>query len=191
MTINIGLDDLLLISPMLCLFIFSLVPLTLKVLNNNQEPSASLTQASALMGVAIALFLTVLLKGEQSRAAFENALVFDGLSFWVGVVVLALVGVSLALMFEHAAIKGAHFSEQIFLALNAASGMLVLLWSNDLIVTFVGIETMSLALYLMIALGREEVLSKEAAFKYFILGSFASAILLYGISFVYGVTGTN
>lgn len=191
MAINIGLDDVLLISPLLILFLFSLAPLTLKLLNGNREPNSFVSQTITMMGLVVAAVVTVALKGEQSRMAFDNALIFDGMSYWVGLLVLIATGVSLFLMFEHAAIKGAQFSEQIFLTLNAAVGMLVLLWSNDLIITFIGIEIMSLALYLMIAMSREENLAKEAAFKYFILGSFASAILLYGISFVYGVTGTT
>ena len=75
--------------------------------------------------------------------------------------------------------------------LNAAIGMLVFVWANDLIVMFIGLELMSLCLYVLIAMSAEDKLSKESAFKYFVLGSFASAIMLYGISFIYGTAGST
>ncbi|CAM6000332.1 unnamed protein product [Sphagnum balticum] len=73
----------------------------------------------------------------------------------------------------------------------ACCGMLTLTSSNDLIVSFIGLEIMSIALYVLIGLGHEQQFSKEAAFKYFILGSFASAIFLYGIALVFGATGST
>ena len=57
--------------------------------------------------------------------------------------------------------------------------------------SFVGLETMSIALYVLISIGHEQEYSKEAAFKYFILGSFASAIFLDGVALVFGTTGTT
>lgn len=78
------------------------------------------------------------------------------------------------------------FADQVSLILSSALGMLIVAWSNDLIITFIGIELMSLALYVVIGLGLEQRLSKEAAFKSFVLGSFGSAILLYGIALIYG-----
>jgi NADH-quinone oxidoreductase subunit N len=69
--------------------------------------------------------------------------------------------------------------------------MVILIMSNDLIVTFIGIETMSLCLYILIAMSKEQTLAKEAAFKYLILGSFASAVFLYGTALLWGTTGTT
>src|SRR4029079_7337577 len=87
--------------------------------------------------------------------------------------------------------KGSSFAEHVFLILLSAVGMMTLTSAADLIVAFVGLEIMSIALYVLIGLGHEQQLSKEAAFKYFILGSFASAIFLYGIALVFGTAGST
>ncbi len=68
-------------------------------------------------------------------------------------------------------------------------GMLLMANANDLIMTFIGLETMSMALYIFAALFKTDAKSNEAGLKYFLLGSFASAFLLYGIALIYGVTG--
>ncbi|MEM7373605.1 MAG: NADH-quinone oxidoreductase subunit N [Bacteroidota bacterium] len=68
-------------------------------------------------------------------------------------------------------------------------GMILMANANDLIMTFIGLETMSICLYIFAALYKTDVASNEAGMKYFLLGSFASAFLLFGISLVYGITG--
>jgi NADH-quinone oxidoreductase subunit N len=70
-------------------------------------------------------------------------------------------------------------------------GMLVLVQATDLLTVFIGLEVMSLPLYLMIGMGHDAKLSKESAIKYFILGSFASALFLFGVSLIYGTSATT
>ena len=79
--------------------------------------------------------------------------------------------------------------EHYALLLTAALGAAVMVTANDLIVSFLGIETLSLSLYVLAASDRRRAASQEAGLKYFILGGFASAFLLYGIALVYGTTG--
>ena len=76
------------------------------------------------------------------------------------------------------------------LALFATLGMMVMISANHFIVVYIGIEMLSLSLYAMVALNRDSVLATEAAMKYFVLGALASGLLLYGISMIYGATGT-
>jgi NADH-quinone oxidoreductase subunit N len=187
------LQDLVCISPALFLFLGSLFPITFKIFNNNQEPNPIVALALALFGVLGALAMSFVLVGAGGAPyfAFSKALVFDGVSTFTSVVVCLITGVAAIMSRENRATSGAQFSEYLFLLLNSAMGMLLFAWSNDLIVTFISIEVMSLCLYLLIALSHEEQLSKEAAFKYFVLGSFASAIFLYGVAFIYGTTGTT
>jgi len=68
-------------------------------------------------------------------------------------------------------------------------GMILMANANDLMMTFIGLETMSICLYIFAALYKTDVRSNEAGLKYFLLGSFASAFLLFGISIIYGITG--
>lgn len=186
MPVQVSLSDIWLILPAIVLFVASLVPISIKVFTGNKEQPLFASLAQALIGVLIALTSVFTQWDNQTGFAFSQALVFDGISSWASAIVLLSAGVSMLLMFDNIQTKQHQFSEQLSLVLSATIGMLIVAWSNDLIVTFIGIELMSLALYVTIGLGEEQKLSKEAAFKYFVLGSFGSAILLYGISLIYG-----
>jgi NADH-quinone oxidoreductase subunit N len=188
MAMNVGLADILLISPMIALFLASLIPISIKVIRGNveQHPLATLTQA--LIGIVIAIGLLIVFGG-NGKTAFSSMLVFDGVTQWMGVIALAAAGGSMVMMYENPATTGKQFSELVFLALSSTVGMLILVSAVDLLMVFIGLEMMSLSLYIMIGMSHEEKLSKEAALKYFILGSFASAIFLYGVAFIFGSTG--
>lgn len=190
MKMNFGISDLILTSPLIVLFLISIVPITIKVLRGNREqhPTAALIQG--LCGLFAAAILLSMVCG-PGAFAFADALLFDGLTKWMGLIGLLAAGASLILMHDNPATNGEQFSELIFLTLSSVLGMLVLVSANDLLMVFIGLETMSLSLYLMIAMSHEQKLSKEAALKYFVLGGFASAFLLYGISFLFGSIGST
>jgi NADH-quinone oxidoreductase subunit N len=195
MTTHIGLLDLVRISPMIILFLASLIPISIKVIRGNEEQSAEATLFQGLGGLlaAVILHLTVYITiaDTNNPGVFAGALVIDGVSFWVGLIALLASGVALLLMYENPATTGNQFSELTFLTLSSVLGMQILVSASDLLVLFIGLEMMSLSLYLMIAMSHEQKLSKEAAFKYFLLGSFASALFLYGISFLFGTVGST
>ncbi|MGE0634377.1 MAG: NADH-quinone oxidoreductase subunit N [Pseudobdellovibrionaceae bacterium] len=190
MTIDIGLSDILLISPMIVMFLASLIPIFIKVMRGNVEQPAFATLVQCLGGIATAAGLLIVFSGE-SKLAFYQALIFDGLTMTMGFVALMAAAGACILLYENEATKGRQFSELMFLTMSSANGMLFLLAAQDLLMVFIGMEMMSLSLYLMIAMSHEEKLSKEAAFKYFILGGLASAIFLYGVSFIFGSAGTT
>ena len=81
-------------------------------------------------------------------------------------------------------------SEFFSLALFAVAGMMVLVSSHNMLTVYLGLELLSLSLYAMVAMDRDSKFAAEAAMKYFVLGALASGILLYGISMLYGATGT-
>lgn len=190
MQISLNWVDFFVVSPAIALFVASVFPPLIKVFSNNREPSNIVPYGCGMVGVIAAIVLTVGNWGIQ-RSAFEGAIVFDGISAMASLIILVITGVGLTFLRENPSTSRRQFSEVVFLLLNASVGMLMFAWSNDLIMTFVGIELMSLCLYILIALSEEDKLSKEAAFKYFILGSFASAVLLYGISFIFGSAGST
>lgn len=187
---NIGMADVFRLSPMIILFLASLIPITIKVLRGNTEqaPAATLFQGLGGLFASAILLATVytLLGGGAQSTAFARAIVIDGLTLWVGLVSLMGAAGALLLMYDNPATNGDQFSELVFLTLSSVLGMLLLVSAYDLLVVFIGLETMSLALYVMIGMSHEQKLSKESAFKYFVLGSFASALFLYGISFLFG-----
>lgn len=190
MEVKFSMLDLLLVSPAIALLVASLIPITIKVFRGNREQNPFATIIWAFIGLLTSAGLAILTY-DVSSSAFSNALVFDGISTLSNLLIIFVTGFTLLYARESLSTCGHQFSEFVFLMLNAAIGMMILAWSNDLIVTFIGIELMSLALYIMIAMSLETKLSKEAAFKYFVLGSFASAIFLYGVSFIFGTAGTT
>lgn len=188
MNFIVGLNDLLLISPLIALFLFSLIPITVKVVRGNREQNPAVSLIQALIGIMVAAGLLIVF-GEANATAFNSMLAFDGISKWMGLVALGGAAAGLVLTYDHPGTNRKQFSELMFLGLNTALGMLVLVSAIDLLTVFIGLEMMSLPLYLMIAMGNEQKLSKEAALKYFILGSFASAVFLYGVALIFGATG--
>lgn len=190
MQIDFSLIDALLVAPSIALFVFSCLPLLIKVVRGNVEQNTFATLIWAYVGIVVAAGFACGMIGAE-RTAFDGALVFDGISSFVTIIVLFVLAVALTFARDSFSTNSKQFTEAMFLMMNSAVGMLTVVWSNDLIITFVGIELFSLCLYVLIAMSLEERLSKEAAFKYFILGSFASALMLYGISFIYGTVGST
>ncbi len=187
--------DLIVASPLFVLFMGSLTPLIVKVLNKNKEPNNFLSMIQGVGTILAALLLMVtvyfLLLSRANPFAFSNLIAVDGIAIIASTTCLLLALASLFLMRDNQSTNGDQFAELVFLTLNSVLGMLVLVMATDLLTLFVGIEVMSLALYMMIGISHEQKLSKEAAIKYFVLGSFASAILLQGIAFIYGNLGTT
>lgn len=190
MEVKFGLVDFLLVSPALALFLASCIPLLIKVLRGNREQNTFATLVWAYVGITFAAGISIATMGSE-RMAFDGALVFDGVSSFTTLIVLLVTAIGLTFSRDSESMNSKQFTENMFLTLNCAIGMLTMAWANDLIVTFVGLELFSLCLYMLIALSLEQRASKESAFKYFVLGSFASAIMLYGISFIYGTVGST
>jgi NADH-quinone oxidoreductase subunit N len=123
--------------------------------------------------------------------AVGNAIAVDGYSVFF--MVLISSAVILGALFADGYLQRERLDgpELYVLALLSASGAMIMAAANDLIVIFVGLEILSIALYVMAGYHRRRVESGEAAMKYFILGAFSSAIFLYGIALVYGATGST
>jgi NADH-quinone oxidoreductase subunit N len=105
---------------------------------------------------------------------------------------LALTGSAAAILmsFDYLAVEKQQKFEYPILILLSTTGMLMLISAADLIALYLGLELMSLALYVVAAINRDSTRSSEAGLKYFILGALSSGMLLYGASLVYGFTGT-
>lgn len=129
--------------------------------------------------------------GDQSLSLFGGMLIADR----AGLFLSALFAGSTALV---ALISAAHqrehqweMGEYYGLMMLATAGMVMLAMAGDLVTVFLGIETMSLAVYVLCAARRDSRRSSEAAMKYFLMGAFASGFLLYGMALLYGATGTT
>jgi NADH-quinone oxidoreductase subunit N len=91
---------------------------------------------------------------------------------------------------EYARLRGLFRGEFFVLALFSTLGMMVMVSATHFLTLYLGLELMSLSLYSMVALSRDSATATEAAMKYFVLGALASGMLLYGLSMVYGATGS-
>jgi NADH-quinone oxidoreductase subunit N len=127
----------------------------------------------------------------QSISLVGNALTLDhfGLLSTFAMTVSVLL-VSLVVN-DHLEREGEDGPEVYGLMLSALIGGIIMVLANDLLVLFLGLETLSLAFYLLVSSSRKRSTSGEAGFKYFILGGFASAFFLYGVALIFGVTGST
>ncbi len=150
---------------------------------------ATVAISAGALGVAIWQWVDV--QDHGAHTYVKQAVVMDGFS------VLFMMLVSIAMLLSalvgdgylrREGVQGAEFH---VLAMVSASGAMLMAMANDLIVVFLGLEILSIALYVLTAFNYRRAASGEAALKYFILGGFSSAIFVYGIALVYGATGST
>jgi NADH-quinone oxidoreductase subunit N len=123
--------------------------------------------------------------------AFSDMIVVGGVNSFGSVVVLLGALFSTVISKEYLTAIKHNLGEVYGLILFASAGMLVLAASNDLLMAFIGLETMSVCLYVLAGLVREQKTGMEAALKYFMLGAFSTGFFLYGIALIYGATGST
>jgi NADH-quinone oxidoreductase subunit N len=122
---------------------------------------------------------------------FDGMYVADGYSTFFKVIFLVSLVLSILISFRYIAVEKENFGEYYSLLLFATLGMMIMASAGDLIVLYLGLELMALSTYVLAGFIRYDKRSNEAAMKYFLLGAFASGMLLYGISLAYGQTGTT
>jgi len=154
--------------------------------DDNRVVTYGLTQAT-LAGCALLTFFTGNAEPVYTFSGmFVDDLMADALKLLTCVAVITILVYARA----YTAARGMFRGEFFALALFATSGMMVMISANHLLTLYLGLELLSLSLYAMVALQRDSVQATEAAMKYFILGALASGMLLYGMSMLYGATGT-
>ena len=125
------------------------------------------------------------------RSLFGGMYVHDGFTVFFTLLFCAIGILSVLLSWDYSKRTRLPQAEYYSLLLMSTLGMIVMAASNDLITIFLGLELMSLALYVLVGFRHRQLESNEAALKYFLLGAFASGFLLYGIALLYGATGTT
>ena len=188
------MNDILLTAPLWSLFLFSLIPLSLKLLNQNREYPFFVSIGVVLTGIGVSILCLLLIcwpvfEDTEVYTLFSSALVLNEFRAIGTVILLISSAIAFLMSFQHPQVNLDRFSEILFLKMGALIGLMVLLWSGNLLTAFIGLELASLSFYLLIALGRTGPSALKASFKYFILGSVAGAFLLYGIAFTAGAVG--
>jgi NADH-quinone oxidoreductase subunit N len=151
---------------------------------------ATLSAWTALAGLA-ATGWAVWQVRDVNRAAFSGMVAVDPFAHFFTGLIVAVAFVAVLFSWDYVRRTELHRGEYYSLLLFAALGMVLMAQANDLIVIFLGLELMSIALYVLVGFRRARFESTEAALKYFLLGAFASGFLLYGIALLYGATGTT
>jgi NADH-quinone oxidoreductase subunit N len=147
----------------------------------------------ALLGVLAAIVSTIIEYGDKSPAdAFNGMIRTDPLALFGMTIILIGTGISLLLAPGYIERQGVRQQGEFYtLVMIAATGMLLLVSSNSLMTIFLGIELLSLPLYVLCAFAPGQKRAQESGMKYFLLSSFASGFLLYGMSLTYGATGST
>jgi NADH-quinone oxidoreductase subunit N len=144
------------------------------------------------MAVVGALLLTaVLVLGQEEGTAFGGQYVADSYSSFMKLLTILGGALGLLLALDWNEKEGLGRFEFSVLVLYATLGGMVMVSANDLMATYLGLELLSLPLYVIAAFNRDDARSSEAGLKYFVLGALASGLLLYGASLVYGFAGTT
>jgi NADH-quinone oxidoreductase subunit N len=159
------------------------------VRDRHREATYALT-VLALLGCAFWTLTTAQLSGMRPTYAFSRMFVADTLGHVLKLFTYVSVGASLVYSRAYMADRGLYRGEYFALTLFSMLGMMVMISANHFVSLYLGLELMSLSLYALVALNRDSAASTEAAMKYFVLGALASGLLLYGMSMIYGATGT-
>ena len=150
------------------------------------------TSVISLVGLAASAVLLVMMWGDvQPAGAWNGMIAHDNLRLGFSFVFLLVSAMTVLISSVWVERENVPSGEYNALLMFATFGMMLMASGNDLVIIFLGLETLSIATYVMCGLRRGDLKSNESAMKYFILGSFASAFLLYGMALVYGATGST
>jgi NADH-quinone oxidoreductase subunit N len=200
------------LAPMLILFAAACVGVLIEAIMRNRA-GRHVVQLGLAFAALVAAFAAVVFQHDTRTITIGGAVAVDGPTLFLQGAILALGAVSLMLIGERSMEQGGPFVSQAAITVGsqkdlrqaggqlgatevypltifALGGMLLFVAANDLLTMFVALEVFSLPLYLLCALARRRrLLSQEAALKYFLLGSYASAFFLFGVALIYGFAG--
>lgn len=180
---NLQLPDLGPIMPELYMTVLALVLLLADLFLKKKEALAALS----IVGVGVVAFTLI----GSSGVTFGGMFISDGYSSFFKTIFFINLILSVLISIKYIGIERVNFGEYYSLIALSTLGMMIMASAADLIVLYLGLELMALSTYILAGFIRHDIKSNEAALKYFLLGAFSSAFLLYGISIIYGLTGTT
>ena len=146
--------------------------------------------AATVVGLLGALAATIPLWG-QNRAAFGGTVVGDSLAAFFNVLLIVITILTVLISPRFLRALELDYGEYYILLLGATAGMMLLAAATSLMTIFLGIELLSISLYVLSGFARTALRSQESALKYLLLGGFATGFLLYGMALIYGATGST
>ncbi len=145
----------------------------------------------SLIGLALTAAITLTVGATEARTAFDGAYRLDDLTTFLDLLFIAIVAMTIVFAPDYLAPRNLPVAEFATVLVFAMCGAMVIAASADLLLLFLGLELMVLPGYLLAGYHKSDGNSTEGAIKYFLLGSFSSAIFLFGLAFVWGLTGVN
>ena len=183
--------DLFLVLPELTLLAGACTLLIADLFVKSADRRASFVLAQCvLLATALATVFVLGSTPAQPHYAFHQLFVADLMSHVLKLAAYGAVSAALVYSRQYLLDRGLLRGEYLALLLFALLGMMVMMSANSFLSVYLGLELLSLCLYAMVALNRDSAASTEAAMKYFVLGALASGMLLYGMSMIYGATGS-
>src|ERR1700686_3525087 len=170
----------------LLLLACTLLVIDLFIADEERHVTYWLTQVS-LVGCAL---LTLATLGRATTVTFQGMFVADLMSQVLKAATLLTVAATIMLGRTYLEVRGLLKGEFLTLALFGTLGMMVMISAHHFISLYLGLELMALSQYAIVALQRDSVRATEASMKYFVLGALSSGVLLYGLSMIYGATGS-
>jgi NADH-quinone oxidoreductase subunit N len=177
------------VTPEICLVVAICLVLLVDVFAGAKR--AGLTSTLTLLALAVSAALTVRYAHVTERVVLLNGMyVADELAYVLKLAGFLVVAVALLYSRSYLINRDILRGEYYVLALTALLGIFVLVSANSLLTVYLGVELLALSVYAMVAFDRDSGIAAESAMKYFVLGAIASGALLYGMSLIYGLTGT-
>src|SRR5262249_1871067 len=145
----------------------------------------------SVVGLLVAIGVSLVTRPENREPVLAGMVIADGYAHFFNILfmVSALLGVLLSV--DYLEREGISHGEYYALLMLTTVGMMIMAAATDLIAIFLGLEVLSISLYVLAGYQRDKLISEESALKYFLLGAFASAFFLYGIALIYGATGAT
>ena len=146
----------------------------------------------SILGLVFSLIFSVSMWREGvAEYAFSNMIVIDRFALFFNSLFIVATIITILISINYIREESINYGEYYVLVLLATVGMMFMAKANDLMIVFLGLETLSISIYVLVGFLRTNVKSNEASLKYFLLGAFSSGFLLYGIALIYGATGTT
>ncbi|MCX6163096.1 MAG: NADH-quinone oxidoreductase subunit N, partial [Ignavibacteriae bacterium] len=183
----IPLKDLLNVLPLIIIGTGAIVTLMMSAFLKKGSFFVMLTSAVFVLGAFVISFFSL----NKDVIVFNEMLRINPVSLAFSMIILFTVLITIIASPDYLGKLEINFGEYYSLLLFALTGMLMMVFANDLLIIFIGLETMSVCFYVMAGMIRKRIKSNESAMKYFLLGAFMTGFLLYGMSLIYGITGTT
>ena len=177
-----------LLAPVIAPGVTGIVALILEMMR--PKKTNELTVWATIIGLAISAVMFGQRIGDAGSTTLAGAYKLDSFGCFIGILIAASSILTVLFSEDYLRAKRIPFGEFYALLAWSAFGGMVMACSTHLITLFVGLEVLSIAIYVLASLSRGEEKSQESGLKYFLLGAFASSFLLYGMAFFYGATGS-